>query len=153
MINKYIEIFIKSGKEIMLQVAGLQTDVGNCYIKQDIINKNKISILIEILGSISGRSWVTMEDDIAKRIASNMMGGFPVIELDEMAKSAIAELCNMILGNVATEFSNNNINIDITPPKMYLNESHGIDSSKKDYLCIPFYFEDKTNMEINLSFD
>jgi len=38
-----------------------------------------------------------------------------ITEIDEIGKSAIGELCNMILGYTATLFSRGNIIVDITP--------------------------------------
>ena len=40
----------------------------------------------------------------------------PIESLDELAQSAICELCNMILGNSATLYSVAGRAIDITPP-------------------------------------
>ena len=47
-----------------------------------------------------------------------MMMGMPVTEIDDMAKSALSELGNMIMGNAATLLSNKNFRIDITPPTL-----------------------------------
>ena len=43
-----------------------------------------------------------MDKPVALQIASAMMMGMTITELDEMSKSAIAESANMILGNAAT---------------------------------------------------
>ena len=57
-----------------------------------------------------------MDIENAKIIASKMMFGMPIAELDEMACSALNELSNMIMGNTATVFSTQGKLIDITPP-------------------------------------
>ena len=44
------------------------------------------------------------------------MMGMPVEALDDMATSALCELCNMIMGSKATLFSTQQMVMDITPP-------------------------------------
>ena len=65
---------------------------------------------------MKGQVILAMKDDNARDIASKMMFGMPVTELDEMSSSALNELSNMIMGNTATIFSTLGILIDITPP-------------------------------------
>jgi chemotaxis protein CheX len=65
------------------------------------------------------------------------MMGMPVTELDEMSKSAISELTNMILGTTATIFYNKGIKIDITPPSLLLGESMQITTNKIENVSIP----------------
>ena len=57
------------------------------------------------------------------KIASAMMMGMKITELDEMSKSAIAESANMILGNAATILYNKGIKIEITPPSLMTGEN------------------------------
>jgi len=76
--------------------------------------------------------------------------GMPVAELDEMAKSAISELTNMVLGNTATLFSQNGVSIDITPPSLLMGENMQISTVKTQAICIPIQFEGYT-MEIEVA--
>lgn len=66
-----------------------------------------------------------------------MMGGYEVAELDELATSAISELCNMVAGHAGMYFGKDNIIIDITPPDITVNCS----LSKRNYtsqaICVP----------------
>ena len=68
------------------------------------------------MGEMKGQVILAIRENNAKDIASRMMFGMPVNELDEMASSALNELGNMIMGNTATIFSTLGIIIDITPP-------------------------------------
>ena len=65
---------------------------------------------------MKGQAVLAMDIEHAKQIASKMIFGMPVAELDEMACSALNELSNMIMGNTATVFSTQGKIIDITPP-------------------------------------
>ena len=79
----------------------------------------------------------------ALEIASNMMMGMPVTELDEMSTSAISELGNMIMGNAATILSTKGIGIDITPPTLCRGNLTITQSYTKN-ICIPLSGDDIT---------
>ncbi len=76
-------------------------------------------LLLELQAFLRGQVILTMETETACYIASKMMMGMPVPELNDMAKSAVSEMSNMILGNAATIFDEN-IALDITPPTITL---------------------------------
>ena len=80
-----------------------------------------------------------MNRSVALNIASNMMGGAEIAELDEISKSAISELANMILGNTATILYNKGIGIEITPPTFLMGENLQISNSKMTTICVPLY--------------
>ena len=105
---EHINPFLLSAQQILLQVCNMQTKVGQ-------ISKDNLCIDGEPVFIMLG---VTGEMDVAKDVASRMMMGMPVAEIDDMAKSALSELGNMIMGNAATLLSNNNLRIDITPPTL-----------------------------------
>jgi len=70
-------------------------------------------------------------------VASGMMMGMPVEEIDEMAKSALSELGNMIMGNSATLLFNVGAQIDITPPSLVKGTSIEITSAGMETICVP----------------
>ena len=88
-----------------------------------------------------------MELEHAKEIASKMMYGMPVAELDEMACSALNELSNMIMGNTATIFSTQGKLIDITPPISMLGTNLQI-KSDIDPICVPMMLEGEEYLQL-----
>ena len=72
-------------------------------------------IKLGIIGNLEGQVLLNIEQSTALEIVSKMMMT-PVSEIDALGQSAISELGNMIAGNAATVFANNNIIIDITTP-------------------------------------
>jgi chemotaxis protein CheX len=87
----------------------------------------------------------------AMNIASRMMGGMPVVELDEISKSAISELTNMILGNTATILYNKGIGVEITPPSFLVGDNIEISSNKLKTICIPLILDDGKVLDIDVS--
>ncbi len=149
---EYINPFIEASTRIIEQATGLSARLGDISIKDRPYTEDSIIILIGLTGQISGTAVITFKKAIACKIASVMMMGMPVEQLDEIAKSAIGELCNMILGNTATIFSKNGINIDITPPTIFTGENMELSIHKSVVVCIPLIFEDGQSIHIDISY-
>jgi chemotaxis protein CheX len=113
---KHINPFLQSSISIVESVTTVKMTVGKPE-KTDFMLKDQVyAIQVGVVGEMKGQVVLVMKEDNAKDIASRMMFGAPVPELDEMASSALNELSNMIMGNTATIFSTLGILIDITPP-------------------------------------
>jgi chemotaxis protein CheX len=150
--DQYIQPFIDAAQSVVSQVTGLNTTLGEIYTKEVPYNSDSVVILIGLTGQIYGSVIISLPKNLACKIASIMMMGMPVNELDEIAKSAISELCNMILGNTAANLYKNNITIDITPPTVFTGSNMQVTPSKAITTCIPILFEDGDTMNIDVSY-
>lgn len=81
-----------------------------------------INSVIGIVGNIRGNVAYSMSENTAKNIVSAMMMGMPVTEIDDIGKSAIGELSNMITGHASVALSDNGYKINITPPLIMVND-------------------------------
>ena len=107
--------------------------------------------MIGVTGEMRGQVMISFTTPKACQVASGMMMGMPVPELDDMAMSAISELGNMIMGNAATVFSVRNIGIDITPPTVGRGTGK-IDTMYTKNIAIPLLTDDsKVFMEMNIA--
>ena len=89
--------------------------------------------------------------DDAKKMASTMMMGMPVEEFNEMAQSAISELVNMLTANVATNFSRDNINVDISTPTL-IQGKFTANASTDKVICVTMNVDGiKIDANISLS--
>lgn len=132
-----INPFIKASRDILQQMANIPSELGKVYVKDASFDAPNVTILIGLTGEMKGQVVIGMSEDMAKKIASNMMGGMPVETLDEIAKSAISELGNMVLGNTATLLYNIGIKIDITPPTLLIGEKLSISTISTKTITIP----------------
>jgi len=82
-------------------------------------------IMIWMTGDFDGRFIFSMSRRTAAKIASIMMGQ-EVTELDEISKSAIAEMSSMILGRSGILYAKKNINVNISYPTMVEGDSINI---------------------------
>ena len=121
------------------------------YIKKSPFTADRVIILVGLAGEIKGQVFFSMEENVACTIASAMMMGMPVSELDEMSKSAISELGNMIVGNAATLFSSKGISIDITTPTVMVGTNISISTNTTQTVCVPVEFNDNLKVEIDIA--
>lgn len=148
---EYINPFIEASQAVLHQVAGIEAKLGNIYLKTSPYASDSVAIIVGLTGKIRGQVIFTMSKKVAMSIASGMMGGMPVTELDEISKSAISEMTNMILGNTATILYNKGIGIEITPPSLLMGDNMQISPSKMKTVCIPLLLTEDNIMEIDVS--
>jgi chemotaxis protein CheX len=134
---EYVNAFIKASTEVLNNFVAEKYSVGRPFIRQNPFPTSEIVIILGITGEFKGQAVFSMGLDVAKSIASGMMMGMPVNEIDEMAKSALSELGNMIMGNSATLLFNQGIKIDITPPSLVKGTSIEISSAGMETMCVP----------------
>lgn len=134
---EYVNAFIKASTEVLNNFVSDKFSVGRPYIRNNPFPTKEIVIILGITGDIKGQAVFSLTENIAKTIASGMMMGMPVEEIDEMAKSALSELGNMIMGNSATLLFNLGVKIDITPPSLVKGQAIEISSSGIETICVP----------------
>ena len=146
---EHINPFIQGTESVLKTVCSANTKLGKIY-KKSAIPAGTYSISIELVGELKGFVYYSMDEATACAIASKMMMGMPVPALDDMSKSALCELSNMISGNVATIFSGMNLAVDIKPPIF----SDGASASPAgEFIAIPINIDDSFVLEINISFN
>ena len=140
---EYINPFLMAATNIIKDICQIDMQVGKPYVKQTAFADDSVIIMIGITGEMRGSVIIALTYNKALEIASKMMMGMPVTELDEMATSAISELGNMIMGNAATILSTKGVGIDITPPTLCRGNLTITQSYTKN-ICIPLSGEDIT---------
>lgn len=113
---KHINPFLQSSVSVIEMTTQKKLAVGKPELSSMEFKGNIFMLQVGVTGALKGQVLLTMHEDAAKDLASKMMMGMPVEQLDEMASSALCELSNMIMGNAATLFASQGIAMDITPP-------------------------------------
>lgn len=147
---EYINPFVEASQSVIKMLLNTEVKLGKLHLRNSPLSFDQVVIMIGVIGKIKGQVYFELSRDTAKKIASIMMGGMPVDELDEMSKSAVSEMGNMIMGNASTIFSNNNIGIDITPPALLTGEKFEI-SNKVPNIVVPLELEGLGNISINIA--
>lgn len=147
---QYLNPFIQAAQLVIKMICGVEAKLGKVYLRNSPFSVNQAVIIIGVIGKIKGQVCFELSLDTAKKIASVMMGGIPVTELDEISKSAVSEMGNMIMGNASTIFANENINIDITPPSLLTGQQIEM-SNKVSTIVIPLELEGLGSIAINVA--
>lgn len=88
---------------------------GRPFFNDEPLQSYDISVLVGVLGDLQGQVICGMSSQTAKNIASQMLMT-QVEEIDEMGKSALCELKNIIVGTASTNLSLTGYRCNITPP-------------------------------------
>ena len=147
---EYINPFIEAAKGVFKSLLDVDAELGEIYLKSSPFSVSNLIIMIGVVGEIRGQVCLEMPFATAQKIASTMIDGTTVIEIDEIASSAIAELGNMIMGTASTIFSGNNVHIDITPPTILIGEKIKI-SNKIATIGIPLTLNNYGSFDINVT--
>lgn len=144
-----INPFLSSAVSVIQMTSQMAPTIGKPSVKDTHFTEDSVLIMLGVTGQLEGQVIFEIKEENAKMLASKMMMGYEVPELDEMAMSAISELGNMIMGNAATVFSQQGTLIDITPPavargNIVISRQFAIN------LCIPLYKEDG-NLLLNIN--
>lgn len=113
---KCINPFLDAVKSVLEQLGITDIKMSGLSKKEKMFVNLEITSMIGIVGDIRGNMAYSMSEESAKKIISTMMMGMNVENIDEIGRSAIGELTNMITGNAATMLSDNGYLTDITPP-------------------------------------
>ncbi len=136
----------------MPQLGFGSTRKGDLTVKEQQIDFSGVVMIVGIVGGIKGNAVYCLDYNTAKTIASNMMMGMPVDELDEMAKSALSELSNMLTATAATFFSESGIHIDISTPTVLSGDDMKVKMGSHQVLGIQL-FADDVPIEINIAYE
>ena len=147
---EFINPFLIATVGILKDMCQVVLKVEKPYIKINEFADESILIMIGITGEMRGQVIIALTVENACDVASKMMMGMPVTELNELSISAISELGNMIMGNSATILSTKGIGIDITPPTI-CRGNLSLTTSYAKNICIPFSYENKVLMELDIA--
>lgn len=147
----YINPIIGAFVNVMPQLGLPDVEKKGISLKGRFIESPGVVIIVGIIGDIKGNVIYGISLEDAKKIASTMMMGMPVDEFNELAQSAISELTNMLTANVATNFSQDNIIINISTPTLVHGKFTANASSDK-VVCVTMGVGDMI-IEVNISME
>ncbi|MCR4436456.1 MAG: chemotaxis protein CheX [Clostridiales bacterium] len=148
---EYINPFIEASQTVLKSIANIDSSIGKVYLRTSSYSSDTLAIVIGLIGDIRGQIIFSMNRAVACKIASAMMMGMPVYELDEVSKSAVAEAANMILGNAATLLYRKGVKTDITPPSLFMGDDMQVFSPKMKTICVPLNISSNETIELDIA--
>ncbi|WP_010243834.1 chemotaxis protein CheX [Acetivibrio cellulolyticus] len=119
--SKHLDPFLKAVELVLSQIGISDIKKGSIQVKEEMYVDKDITAFIGIVGEIKGNVSYSFDSQTAMKIASAMMMGMPVTQLNEIERSALAELANMITGNAVGGLTDVK-DIDITPPSVIMGQ-------------------------------
>ena len=151
---EYINPFIEASQSVISMMTANKPELGKVYIRQNSsFLSNEVAVIVGLTGKIRGQVVLSFSKSSALSVASAMMGGMEVNELDGISKSAISELSNMIMGNTATILASRGIGIEITPPSLLMGEKMSISPANMKTICIPLVIGVDNLIDIDVSIE
>jgi chemotaxis protein CheX len=147
----YINPFIEASQSVLMMMTGNKPELGQVYIRKSPFKSDNVAVIVGLTGKIRGQVILSFSQKSALAVASAMMGGMTVSVLDEISKSAISELANMIMGNTATLLASRGIGIEITPPSLLMGEKLLITPANMKTICIPLRIGGENSIDIDVS--
>jgi len=146
----FINPFIDAVMEVLPQLGFQNIVQTGLSLKSNKITVSGVVLTIGIVGEKKGNVVYVIDIEGAKQVASTMMMGMPVDEFDDMAKSAISELSNMLSANASINFSKLGINTDISIPSLMYGENIEISLNTNEVFCMEFDV-DGISFQVNIA--
>jgi chemotaxis protein CheX len=134
---EFINPFVSAAFMVLEKVGKTKVSKGKLSLTASPIEGKDVNTVIGVTGDILGQVIYCMTTETAQKLASTMLMGMPVEDFDEIGKSAISELGNIITGNAATELGNNGFCCNITPPSLFMGREVKVSIKDLQILVIP----------------
>lgn len=120
---KQMAPFVDALANIMPQLGFQEVRRGALRLAEDKLTSKGVMVVIGLTEMLRGNIVYNFTADTARAIASTMMMGMPVPELDDMAQSAISELGNMLAANAGILLEGQGVSMNISPPTLIVGEA------------------------------
>jgi len=92
---EYVNPFIESASDVLMEIANLKSDRGILSMKDLNAPFRDVCAILGVIGAVQGQVIYGFDESTARSVVSRMMMGAEVNEFDEMARSALGELGNI----------------------------------------------------------
>ena len=100
-----------------------------------------VTVVLELTGDLEGQFIVSYSHQVALNIARKMIGNPDYPQFDDMCRSALAELTNMIAGTTSTGLADLGYACSLAPPMVYTNTAHPLEFTVDKLLSVPLVSE------------
>ena len=119
---EYINPFVETSYRVLKEVlGGAEVKRGDLYLKSTAMPVMGVAALVGLAGDVEGRVLFDMTFETALNIASKM-NEEKLPAFDDLAKSTISELANLITAQSVTKLHDLGFKFDLTPPALFAGE-------------------------------
>ncbi len=117
---QHIDSFVQAVHTVIKSMLDPNVETGKPFFNDDPLRKYEIVVLVGVLGDLQGQVICGMSIETAKKVIERMLG-METTEIDDLGKSALCELKNIIVGTASTNLSEVGYKCNITPPLLLMN--------------------------------
>lgn len=147
---EYINPFVEAAFDILNEILKTSVKRGQLYLKKLGESMKGVAVVIGVTGQVNGRLVFDMTEQTAIALTSKL-NGEDFQDFNDMARSTIGEIANMITGRTVTKLDKEGLAFHFTPPTIITGTGLQIYEADMEALIIPI----DTSMgivEINIAF-
>lgn len=138
---EFINPFVGAAYDVLKKVTQTEAAKGELALANSPIHGNEVNVVIGVTGDLAGQIILCMSQATALAFATKMLMNLATETLNELAKSAICELGNMILGNAVTDLSDKGYFCTLTPPTLFIGKDVVVSTQILRFLVVPLETE------------
>lgn len=146
---KYLIPFVEAAYEVLKAEAHITMTRGELTLEKSPYVTDDVTVLISLVGDVSGTVFYGMSAKTCVAISSAIMGE-QLRELNNLAQSGIAELGNVITGRASVKLSQTGFQSTISPPTLLMAKGATISTLDFARLVVPLT-SDVGNIVIHLA--
>lgn len=150
--TKFLNSLLKACDEVLLKVLGLKGQRGRLHLKKGPFLPEDILLFFRVQGDVVTPVTLSLEQRLGIDLASQLIDSMSVTSLTDLARSALGELGNMIMGRAVTLLAEEGTRATISVPQVLTGRELQADPcllEDKPCLVIPFEFA-RGRIEINV---
>ena len=133
---KFLNPFVSAASEILSLELQEVVERGDLRLENGLYVTDDVTVIISLIGAVTGTAFFSMSNESALQLASNLMGEtFHV--LNKLAQSGIAELGNVITGRASMKFAAAGYETTISTPSLILGKGATISTLEYPRLIVP----------------
>jgi chemotaxis protein CheX len=149
---EYINPFVEAAYNVLKEVLQIDVKRGDLYLKESTMKIMGVAALVGLAGDVEGRVLFDMTKVTGLKVAGAMNFGEEFKTFDDMAKSTITELANMITAQAITKLFDLGFKFDLTPPALFIGDNMEIANTLKvEALIVPMELGEFGKIEVNVA--
>ena len=134
---EFVNPFITAAADVLnAETKGRTSRKGNLRLDHGSETSQEVTAMVGLTGGVRGVVMLAMPEAVARKIYGAMVGEDDP-DMDEMAHSALGELCNMITGQAATALADAGHHTNLTPPTIITGKGAQLSTLTMPRLVIP----------------
>ncbi len=133
---KFLNPFVSSAREILSLELHEDVQRGDLHLENGSYVTDDVTVIISLIGMVSGTVFFSMSNDSAVQLASALMGE-EFDKLDRLAQSGIAEIGNVIAGRASMKLAEAGYEASISIPALIIGKGATISTLEYPRLIVP----------------